>query len=96
MVIMMNEFGRCLTTREAGREAYTTIKDAMSSTSGKIAFDFSGVDMITNSFADEVFGRLVAEMGFDRFKSRSTFASISGLWAKVVRVAMDSRAAQLA
>lgn len=96
MTIMMNEFGRSLTTRMAGRAAYDRIAPALLSSTETVTFDFSGVSTVTNSFADEVFGRLVAELGFEAFKSKSAFRNVGSLWAKVIRSAMDSRALQTA
>ena len=94
MIVTMKDFGQSLTTRAAGRAAYERIAGPLASADGTVVFDFDGVGTITNSFADEVFGRLVAELGFDEFKSRTTFRNIQGLWARVVRSAIDSRAMQ--
>lgn len=90
MLVEMAEFGSVLGTRVAGREAYQIIMERTNSLSEKVIFDFSGVTTITNSFADEVFGRMVVEMGMDALRERTTFKNISGMWARVVRRAMDS------
>lgn len=97
MTVTMSDFGQSLTTRAAGRAAYDHIAGPVSRVSQggqTVVFDFDGVRTITNSFADEVFRRLVAGMGFDEFRRRTTFRNIHGLWARVVRSAMDSRTAQ--
>lgn len=92
MTVTMGDFGQSLTTRAAGRAAYGRIAGLFSQEGRVVVFDFDGVRTITNSFADEVFGRLVAEMGFDEFRGRTAFKNIRGLWARVVRSAIDSRA----
>lgn len=93
MVIAMNQFGTSLSTRVSGRAAYERIVEALAST-GVVVFDFDGVGSVTNSFADEVFGRLVSERGIDYLRSRTTFRNIPPFWASVVRGAMDAREAQ--
>ncbi len=94
MIIQMAEFGRALVTRVAGRSAFTKISKEIQSADGIVTFDFAGVDSITNSFADEVFGRMVCEIGIAEMKERATFKNISPFWARIVRAAMDSRASQ--
>ena len=94
MVIQMAEFGRALVTRIAGRSAFAKISKEMQLADGIVTFDFDGVDSITNSFADEVFGRMICEIGMEEMKKRTTFKNISPFWAHIVRAAMDSRASQ--
>lgn len=96
MLVEMAEFGNVLGTRVAGREAYQIIMERTSFLSDKVTFDFSGVTTITNSFADEVFGRMVVEMGMDVLRERAAFKNIGGMWARVVRRAMDSHVEDLA
>ncbi len=94
MVIQMAEFGRALVTRVAGRNAFAKISKEIQSTDSVVTFDFAGVDSITNSFADEVFGRMVCELGMPEMKKRTTFKNISPFWARIVRAAIDFRASQ--
>lgn len=93
MVIKMNDFGSSLVSRAAGRSAYERIAGKMASTDDVIVFDFEKVDSITNSFADEVFGRMAFEMGFDALKKRTTFDNIAPFWASVIRTVIDAREA---
>ncbi len=67
MVVEMNKFGAALGTRDAGRLAYTVI-DQKIANGEMIEFDFSNVLVVTNSFADEVFGKLVDKSEFNLFK----------------------------
>ncbi len=92
MLVKMVEFGTVLGTRVAGREAYRVIMNRTGFLSEAVVFDFSGVSTITNSFADEVFGRMVADMGMDSMRRRTSFKNIDGVWAMVVRRAMDAHA----
>lgn len=94
MVIKMNAFGNSLVTRESGRAAYDSIIGQMRNTGDVTEFDFSGIELITNSFADEVFGRMAFEYGIDTMRKRTTFSHIDRMWAIVVRSVIDSRSAQ--
>lgn len=93
LTIVMREFGSALVTRKAGNAAYNAIVAKMVPDE-VIVFDFDGVDTITNSFADEVFGRLAFELGMDELRKRTTFRNVSPFWARVIRTAMDTRASQ--
>ena len=92
MLVEMADFGDNLVTRAAGRKAFEEIVARTGRLEGHTTFDFAGVDCITTAFADEVFGRLVQDFGFDGFKSRTSFANISRFWAQVVRAVIDNRA----
>lgn len=87
----MNEFGTSLCTRVSGRSAYDRIMAATDGLSSKTVFDFSGVTVVTNSFADEVFGRMAHDMGFDGIRSMTSFTNIDAFTAKVVRRVIDAR-----
>lgn len=95
-VVRMKDFGDVLGTRVAGRAAYETIMTATGGLKTPTLFDFDGVQTITNSFADEVFGRIAMDMGVDGMKRCTTFRNINALGARIVRRAIDSRTAESA
>ena len=68
----LNAFG----TREAGRRARTKIENLMDRRRTPVEFDFSGVHLISSSFADEVFGKLFAELGPIAFGHLCRFAEV--------------------
>lgn len=94
MIIRMSDFGTSLVTRVWGRRAYDAIVSSTNNLAEKVTFDFDGVETITNSFADEVFGRIALERGFGGIRSCTSFVNIRPFWAKVVRNAIDNRAAE--
>lgn len=94
MVIKMNEFGTSLCTRVSGRSAYDLIMDETGGLSVHTVFDFSGIEVVTNSFADEVFGRMAHDMGFKHLRSLTSFVNIDSFTARVVRRAIDARATE--
>jgi hypothetical protein len=57
----MKKFGLILNSRPAGREAVLRVRQiANGIKNDKIEFDFSGVDVLTPSFADEFFNGIHA------------------------------------
>ena len=60
---MKKEF-KSFRSRDAGKLAFNRISNLIRQQSGKvIKVDFNGVDVISSSFADEVFGRLFVNLG---------------------------------
>lgn len=94
MVIRMSDFGSFLCTRVSGRAAYSEIMLVSSSLAEKVMFDFDGVEMVTNSFADEVFGRIANEMGFEALRQRTNFINIDNATASTIRRAIDFRSSE--
>lgn len=94
MVIRMNDFGSFLCTRVSGRAAYSEIMLISSSLAEKVVFDFDGVETITNSFADEVFGRMANEMGFDALRRQTSFTNIDRLAASTIRRTINFRSSE--
>lgn len=92
MVIEMSRFGgKALVTRISGMAAYKSIMSESASLSEPVVFDFEGVDMITNSFADEVFGRIAFEIGIDRMRNVTSFKNATHFESLVIRGAIDAR-----
>ncbi|MBY4798343.1 STAS-like domain-containing protein [Collinsella sp. AGMB00827] len=93
MVIKIADYGSIVGTRCAGRVAYADIFRRTNGFSEHMVFDFEGVTIVCNSFADEVFGRMVHELGFDYVRASTHFKGISGVNACVVREAMERQRA---
>lgn len=96
MIISMIDFGQSLVTRAGGRDAYKKIMLSLNSSSDVVVFDFTGVSSITNSFADEVFGQMICELGEQNMRQKTTFKNITPFSANVIRFAMASRQKMLA
>lgn len=92
MIIQMSRFGTALTTRQSGRAAFHIIEKETGGFSEAAIFDFEGVDSITNSFADEVFGKIVACLGIDRMRETTHFANVDHFSSFVIRNAIGRRA----
>ncbi len=65
MVIALNKFGRILTSREIGREAFAAFESTLAAlnNSETIEVDFEGVTTLSPSWADEFIGVLLINYG---------------------------------
>lgn len=67
------------------RNLYSTIS------SGRVVVDFSGVPLVSSSFADEVFGKLFVELGPIEFSSRFELVRIDPLVRQLIDRAIYQR-----
>jgi hypothetical protein len=58
MHIMFSHIGKQLVTRRAGSAVRNTIIEGIENNEN-IIFDFAGVEIVSNSFADECFAKLI-------------------------------------
>jgi len=80
-------------TREVGRLMHNKICTVMASDlSLPVVFDFKDVPIISSSFADEVFGRLFADLGPMTFVSRFQFINVNTTVRALVDRAIMQRA----
>lgn len=91
MIFKFNEYGKRLSTRDQGREVKAVFDKLYDSTSTKIVLDFSGIELVTNSFADEFIGKKIAEVGINEFKSKTTFTNVKPFVAMCIKKAIDNR-----
>lgn len=61
----------------------------------KVNVDFSGVSMISSSFADEFIGKLIAELGFLRFTKLVTMTNVNRTVEPILNRSVSQRMAQL-
>lgn len=57
----------------------------------KVVLDFTGVNVVTNSFADECIAKLLLEMSLDDLKKHTTFRGLNPLAERSVLVALQRR-----
>lgn len=91
MIIQFNQFGSSLGTRHLGRIAKNELDNIFEFSNEKIIFDFSNVNLVTNSFADEVFGKKIAEVGFEKFKEKTTFRNLNPFLEMCIKKAIANR-----
>lgn len=57
----------------------------------KVVLDFTGVNVVSNSFADECIAKLLLEMPLDKLKSHTTFKGLNPLAKRSVLTALQRR-----
>ena len=64
---------------------------ALINTGEKVVLDFTGVNVVSNSFADECIAKLLLEMPLDELKRCTTFRGLNPLAERSVLVALQRR-----
>jgi hypothetical protein len=57
----------------------------------KVILDFTGVNVVSNSFADECIAKLLLEMSLAELKSRTTFQGLNPIASESVLTALRRR-----
>lgn len=94
MTIKFINIGTSLGTRVLGKKIRLQIEEILSD-NGFAIFDFSGVDSISHSFADECFGKLLLTFDMDELKSKSTFKNANSEVKKVIAFVFRERLTEL-
>ncbi len=89
-VFKFSEFGENLGTRILGERARDQLLPLIQGYD-KVVLDFSGVNVVSNSFADECLGKLLLTMSLDDLKSKTTFVSVNDFAKKNIAVALKRR-----
>lgn len=81
--IHFGEISPSLGTRDLGAKIRTSIIEQIQS-NDKVFLDFKGVDVVTNSFADECFRKLRESVNNDVFRSKITFVNTNDFVQRVI------------
>ncbi|MCI7142101.1 MAG: STAS-like domain-containing protein [Paraprevotella sp.] len=57
----------------------------------RIALDFTGVNVVSNSFADECIAKLLLDMPLEELKQRITFRGLNPMAERSILVALQRR-----
>lgn len=57
----------------------------------RVVLDFTGVNVVSNSFADECIAKLLMEMSLDELKSKTTFTGLNKIAEACVLTALQRR-----
>ena len=60
-----------------------------------VVLDFSGIDTVTNSFADECIAKLLLEMSLDELKAKTTFTGLTPMTERSILTALKRRQIQI-
>jgi hypothetical protein len=88
--IEFGEIGTHLGTRFAGASKREKIESVFENTE-KFIFDFTGVETVSNSFADECFAKLLFKFEMEKIKEKTTFQNASPFIKAVIANAFKSR-----
>ena len=89
-----SEHGNLLGTRLLGKKIREEILQEIEF-NNKVVFDFEGVEIISNSFADECFGKLLLTHDLNTIKLFTTFTNVNKTIVGVVKYAIKQREAQI-
>lgn len=90
------EFGEHLGTRQLGEKVREQLLPLIQQGDEKVCLDFEGVDVVSNSFADECIAKLLLLMTLEELKRRTTFSSLNEFARKNIAIAIKRRIEALA
>lgn len=84
------EVGENLGTRLLGEKARNELLPLIQM-SDKVILDFEGVNVVSNSFADECLAKLLLSMSIEELKRKTTFVSVNDFARKNIAIAFRRR-----
>lgn len=90
IIFRFRDFGEYLGTRQLGERAREQLLPLIKGNE-KVCLDFDGVDVVSNSFADECIAKLLLEMSLDELKQHTTFCGLNDFARKNIALALKRR-----
>ena len=84
------EFGENLGTRPLGKCVREQLLPLLEKDE-RVVLDFTGVNVVSNSFADECIAKLLLTMPLSELKSRTTFRGLNPIASECVLTALQRR-----
>ena len=84
------KYGTDFGTRDMGQKLRQKLLPLIQG-NDKVVLDFTGVNVVSNSFADECIAKLLLEMSLEELKRRTTFRGLNPLAERSVLVALQRR-----
>ena len=94
VVFKFSNYGDSMGTRLLGAKIRADLRPLLDGEE-RVALDFSGIDTVTNSFADECIAKLLLEMPLDELKSKTTFTGLTPMTERSILTALKRRQIQL-
>lgn len=85
-MVKLSEWGKVLGTRDIGEKIRLQLLDEMESSEQPVDVSFEGVLMVSHSFADECFGKLILAIGAEQFKQAFKITKLND---KMVRLVLN-------
>ena len=90
VIFKFNQYGEYLGTRRLGASVREQLLPLINGEE-KVVLDFEGVDVVSNSFADECLAKLLLIMSLDDLKQRTTFQGLNDFARKNIALAFKRR-----
>lgn len=84
------DYGTDFGTREMGARIRQQLRPLLDGDE-KVVLDFTGVNVVSNSFADECIAKLLLEMSLENLKKHTTFKGLNPLAERSILVALQRR-----
>ena len=84
------EYGESLGTRQLGKRVREQLLPLLEKDEC-VVLDFTGVNVVSNSFADECIAKLLLTMPLSELKSRITFRGLNPIASECVLTALQRR-----
>lgn len=94
VVFKFSNYGDSMGTRLLGAQIRANLRPLLDG-EDKVVLDFSGIDTVTNSFADECVAKLLLEMPLDQLKSKTTFRGTTPMVERSILSALRRRQMQI-
>lgn len=89
------DFGENLGTRQLGQQVREQLMPLLEKDE-RVVLDFTGVNVVSNSFADECIAKLLLTMSLAELKAHTTFQGLNSLASESVLTALRRRHLSLA
>lgn len=90
VVFKFSKYGDSMGTRLLGAQIRADLRPLLDGKE-KVVLDFSGIDTVTNSFADECIAKLLLEMSLDELKAKTTFTGLTPMTERSILTALKRR-----
>ena len=94
VVFKFSKYGDSMGTRLLGARIRADLRPLLDGDE-KVVLDFTGLDTVTNSFADECITKLLLEMPLDELKAKTTFAGLTPMTERSILTALQRRQMQI-
>ena len=90
VVFSFREYGKNLGTQPLGKRVREQLLPLIEQNE-LVVLDFTGVDVVSNSFADECIAKLLLTMSLAELKSRTTFCGLNSIASESILTALRRR-----
>ena len=85
------EYGENLGTRPLGKRVREQLMPLLEQQDERVVLDFTGVNVVSNSFADECIAKLLLTMPLSELKAHTTFRGLNPVASESVLTALQRR-----